>query len=149
MISITIPSSVISIGNYAFAGCNQLLVQEEDGISYLDDWVVNCDSSVIFAKFRKNTKGIVGGAFSGCSSLTSIIISSSMTSIGTGTGEFSSCSNLTSILVENGNKVFHAAGNCLIETASKTLLAGCKNSVIPTDGSVTSRRSWHFKIVAN
>ena len=61
-----------------------------------------------------------------------------MTSIGTGTGEFSSCSNLTSILVENGNKVFHAAGNCLIETASKTLLAGCKNSVIPADGSVTS-----------
>ena len=29
-------------------------------------------------------------------------------------------------------------GNCLIETANKTLVLGCKNSVIPTDGSVTS-----------
>ena len=37
-----------------------------------------------------------------------------------------------------GNSVYHSEGNCLIETASKTLIAGCKNSVIPTDGSVTS-----------
>ena len=54
-----------------------------------------------------------------------------------GRGAFGGCS-LTSITVASGNPVYHSAGNCIIETESKTLIVGCKNSVIPTDGSVTS-----------
>ena len=46
--------------------------------------------------------------------------------------------SLTSIVVEEGNPVYHSDGNCLIETESKTLVVGCKASVIPDDGSVTS-----------
>ena len=53
-------------------------------------------------------------------------------------GAFSYCTGLTSITVAKGNTKYHSAGNCLIETESKTLIAGCKNSIIPTDGSVTS-----------
>ena len=34
--------------------------------------------------------------------------------------------------------------NCLIETASKTLIAGCKNSIIPDDGSVISIADYAF-----
>lgn len=34
--------------------------------------------------------------------------------------------------------------NCLIETKSKTLIAGCKNSIIPDDGSVTSIGEYAF-----
>lgn len=44
---------------------------------------------------------------------------------------------LKSIVVEQGNTVYHSDNNCLIETATKTLVRGCANSVIPTDGSVT------------
>ena len=55
-----------------------------------------------------------------------------------GSRAFSGCTGLTSIVVEDGNTVYHSAGNCLIETATKTLIAGCKTSVIPDDGSVTS-----------
>ena len=51
---------------------------------------------------------------------------------------FDGCTGLESIVVEEGNPVYHSAGNCLIETQSKTLLLGCKNSIIPDDGSVTS-----------
>ena len=51
---------------------------------------------------------------------------------------FLGCGALQSITVESGNPVYHSDGNCLIETASKTLIAGCKASVIPTDGSVTT-----------
>ena len=43
-----------------------------------------------------------------------------------------------SITAEAGNPKYHSTGNCLIETATKTLIAGCANSIIPTDGSVTS-----------
>ena len=43
---------------------------------------------------------------------------------------------IESIIVKEGNPVYHSAGNCLIETESKTLILGCKNSIIPDDGSV-------------
>lgn len=61
-----------------------------------------------------------------------------------GGGAFSGCSGLESVTVQEGNTVYHSAGNCLIETASKELIAGCKNSVIPTDGSVTSIGGYAF-----
>ena len=80
-------------------------------------------------------------AFSGCSSLTSITIPASVTSI---EKEAFSYSLLDSIVVEEGNSVYHSAGNCLIETESKTLIVGCSNSVIPADGSVTSIGEYAF-----
>ncbi len=75
-------------------------------------------------------------AFFYCLRLTSIKIPATVTSIDC--EAFGFCSNLGSITVEAGNPVYHSEGNCLIATASKTLIAGCNNSVIPTDGSVTS-----------
>ena len=75
-------------------------------------------------------------AFEECRGLTSITIPGSVASIGG--GAFQSCWGLTSITVASGNAKYHDEGNCVIETESKTLIAGCKNSIIPTDGSVTS-----------
>ena len=49
---------------------------------------------------------------------------------------FDNCAELSTIRVAEGNPVYHGAGNCLIETASKTLVVGCVNSAIPADGSV-------------
>ena len=49
---------------------------------------------------------------------------------------FDNCAELSTIRVAEGNPVYHDAGNCLIETASKTLVVGCVNSAIPADGSV-------------
>ena len=81
-------------------------------------------------------------AFNKCSGLTSITIPNSVTSIGD--LAFVGCSGLTSITVANGNAKYRSAGNCLIETTSKTLILGCKNSVIPTDSSVTSIGGYAF-----
>ena len=81
-------------------------------------------------------------AFFGCYSLTSITIPNSVTTIGDFVFQY--CYDLTSIVVEEGNPVYHSEGNCLIETATKTLIAGCQNSVIPADGSVTSIKDYAF-----
>lgn len=54
-----------------------------------------------------------------------------------GDNAFHKCAQIESIKVAPDNKKYHSEGNCLIETASKTLVLGCKNSVIPDDGSVT------------
>lgn len=51
---------------------------------------------------------------------------------------------LTHIYISSANPVYHVVGNCLIETATKTLIAGCKSSVIPDDGSVTSIGPYAF-----
>ena len=111
--SVTIGNSVTSIGDRAFSGCSGLTsITIPDSVTSIGEW-----------------------AFSGCSGLTSITIPDSVTSIGD--RAFESC-ELTSIIVVEGNSKYHSVGNCLIETATKTLILGCKTSAIPTDGSVTS-----------
>ena len=81
-------------------------------------------------------------AFYNCTSLTSIEIPNTVTSIGD--EAFSDCTSLTIITVEKNNPIYHSASNCVIETETKTLIVGCKSSIIPDDGSVTSIGSMAF-----
>ncbi|MDE6029284.1 MAG: leucine-rich repeat protein [Clostridiales bacterium] len=46
--------------------------------------------------------------------------------------------DVTSLTVDDGNTTYSAAGNCIISTADKKFVLGCKTSVIPSDGSVTT-----------
>ena len=86
----------------------------------------------------KGVTSIGSLAFYECDSFESIVIPKSVTRIGVLVGVFDGCNSLENIIVKQGNPIYHSAGNCIIETKSKTLIAGCKNSVIPADGSVTS-----------
>ncbi len=91
--SITIPNSVTSIGECAFKGCTKL-IQTENGVSYVDKWVIACDTTVTSVPIRSNTIGISNHAFDGCN-LTSIAIPNSVTSIGS--GAFRGCNSLESM----------------------------------------------------
>ncbi len=145
--SINIPNGIISIGFMIFFGCDNLenitvdkgnKVYHSDGnciIKTADkELVVGCKNSLIPS--NGSVTSIGGSAFYGCRGLTSITIPNCITSIGN--GAFSNCVNLESITVDKGNKVYHSDGNCIINTAEKELIAGCKNSLIPSNGSVTS-----------
>ena len=79
---------------------------------------------------------INGRAFYGCTGLSSIDIPNSVTLIGP--EAFGNCSGLTSIVVASGNPKYDSRGNCnaIIETATNTLVVGCKNTNIPN--SVTT-----------
>ena len=135
--SVTIPDSVRSIGEYAFSGCYSLTsVTIPDSVTSIGSGAFYYCDSLTSITIPDSVTSIGSSAFSDCDSLTSITIPDSVTSIGN--YAFSSCESLETITVDSGNSVYHSAGNCLIETATKTLIAGCKNSVIPDDGSVTS-----------
>ena len=107
--SVTIPKSATSIGNYAFSGCSELTsVAIPEGII-----------------------SIGGSAFSGCIGLTSIVIPKSVDYIGE--YAFFACSGLNAIMVASGNTTYDSRNNCnaIIETSSNSLIAGCKNTIIP------------------
>lgn len=70
--------------------------------------------------------------YSGCFGLTFLVIPKSVTSIDHTT--FWGCSGLSNIEVEEGNPVYDSREGCnaIIETASNTLVLGCKNTTFPT-----------------
>ncbi len=113
-------SGIELIGEEAFYRCNNL-------------------TTVTFETGSKLTS-IGDYAFHYCTCLTSIEIPSSVTSIGTDV--FYKCSGLESITVSGTGGTYTAQGNCLIKGTE--LVAGCKTSVIPTDGSVTSIGDYAF-----
>ena len=97
--SITISDSVTSIGDYAFYGCTNL-IQKENGVSYVDKWVIGCDNSVGEVTLRNDTVGIGNCAFYNCSGLTSVTIPDGVTSIGY--EAFRNCTDLTSVAIGDG-----------------------------------------------
>ena len=96
--SITIPNSVTSISEIAFDGCVSLPV--ENNLRYADTYLIGTvDRSLSTYTIKEGTKWIGANAFSQCSHLTSITIPNSVTSIGG--SAFDYCSSLTSITIPN------------------------------------------------
>ena len=125
------------------AGCKNSIIPNDGSVTSIGDYAFYNCSSLTSITIPDSVTSIGNSAFYWCGSLTSISIPDSVTSIGD--SAFYDCNSLTSITVEQGNAVYHSAGNCIIETASKTLIAGCKNSIIPNDGSVTSIGDYAFE----
>lgn len=112
--AVVLPEGLISIGYGAFWGLDYL-------------------SSIVIPD---SVTTLGNNAFANCTALCSITLGKGLKEIPV--DAFQSCQSLTTIIVSEENPVYHSAGNCLIETESKTLVTGGSQCVIPTDGSVTS-----------
>ena len=131
--NVTIPSTVDSIGYYAFRGCSGL-------------------TSVIIPN---SVTSIGYSAFKGCSSLTSVIIPNSVTSIGN--SAFYNCSSLTSVIIPNsvtsiGNYAFSGCNSLTsvtignsVTTIGSSAFIGCSSlTSVTIPNSVTSIGSYAF-----
>lgn len=105
-----IPKDVTKIGHHAFNGCENLKT----------------------ITIPENVTGIGMNAFNGCENLKTITIPKNATFIGS-MNIFSRCTSLTSIEVDSDNTIYDSRDNCnaIIETKTNTLLASCKNTIIP------------------
>ncbi len=159
LVSVVIPNGVTKIESNTFGGClNLTSVVIPNSVNKIGFNAFEKCTSLISITIPSNVNEIGLSAFEGCSSLTNIIIPDSVEQIGAvafsgctslkeitiprnvkeiGFRAFVDCPSLESIIVHNENEVYSAVGNCLIEKESKTLISGCKSSIIPADGSVT------------
>lgn len=152
---IELPESIEELGYWTFEDCKSLKeeIKIPSKVQYVPEGCfMDCVS--LESVELSNVRDIGGHAFSGCTSLASIIIpdkveliraaafkkcdnlksvniSSSVTSIREEV--FSECYNLNSIIVDPANNVYDSRDNCnaIIETSSNTLIAGSNTTKIP------------------
>lgn len=144
---VALPETISEIGNNAFYGCSKLSIVEWNAI---DCNIAGSENYPIFSNcsnlsnvvFGTKVKIIPSYAFYGCDRLSSIKITGSVESIGY--RSFYGCSNLERIEVDAENHYYSGFNNCLVNIANKTLVLGCKNSVIPSDGNVISIGEYAF-----
>lgn len=145
--SITFHKNITSVGEDAFTGCTALTAVNINDIYHWTqiDFAASADNpirntnAVLYCNNEPVTTFIASDeyttiknyVFNGCSTLQSITIGKSTNSIGKFV--FGRCPNIESISIDNDNVTYDSRENCnaIIETATNTLIAGCKNTTIP------------------
>ena len=116
----TIPSSVTSIGSYAFRGCTGLAsISIPASVTSIEDFAFYGCTSLASISIPASVTTIGGSAFYGCTGLTSITIPASVTSIGW--DALWGCSSLTDIYARHTDpKAYHCLDNAFSDVPFST-----------------------------
>ena len=152
LIRITIPNSVISIGNYSFAGCSNLEnVTIPDGVTYIGGSAFSGCTKFTDVKIPSSVKKIDDYAFYGCTSLDNIKIPNEVSYIGqeafNDTGYYNNESNWENNVLYINNHLVSAkndvSGSYSIKEGIKTIASSAfvdcndlKNIAIPNSVTV-------------
>lgn len=150
--TINIPEGLESMGRQVFDYCTSLQYNVYEGMNYLGNdtnpYVVllgRADENQKVVVIHEDTSVMPQNALENLD-IISLKIPAKMT---VPYNSLRSLPMLENIEVAEGHPVYHTAGNCLIETATKKLIRGTVNSVIPNDGSVTVIDSGAFGALVN
>ena len=144
--SVTIPSmvngyKVTRIGSWAFNECGGLTsVSIPETVSSIGANAFR-RTRITEIEFPNSLESIENGAFQDCGGLTSIFVPKSVTHIDPTAFEGE---NISSITVEYSNPVYDSRDNCnaIIESATNTLVRGCKNTLIPKSVTALTHSSF-------
>ncbi len=138
--SITLPRGITSIGDEAFNRCLSLeSIDIPDSVTNIGIAAFGYCTSLKNITIPDSVTNIGKAAFCECTSLKNIIIPASVTSLSGATFDPNH-----KVVISRENTSFHSDGDCLIETATRTLIHGFNTSTIPDDGSVTIIGDWAF-----
>ena len=134
--------NLTTIGDAAFMGCEALTtVKIPDRVQIVGSSAF-CECINLRLVDLGQVQEIGHSAFESCGNLIQIHIPSSVKKMGRSV--FAYCPSMEQMTVSQQNPYYFSQGNCIINTAGKYLAFGCKNSVIPTDGSVTVIDAYAF-----
>ncbi|MGN0814903.1 MAG: leucine-rich repeat protein [Candidatus Coproplasma sp.] len=154
--SVTVTGGKIFYG--AFSYCSMLTDVTVNNVSEIGELAFSGCSALTKVNLSESTLVIGRKAFMQCTDLVLITLPESLTDIGeyafcqcnlgeinipanvTSIGDYAfSCNSYLSVItVDEGNTAYCSVGDCLIDIGNKVLVSGCRYSVIPSDGSVTS-----------
>ena len=130
--TLTLPEGVTEISDAAFAGCTSLTALTlPQSLTVLGaDAFMDCSNvrSLAFLSSAKEPTVAIS-SFDGCKAIATLTLGKEVSSVSWLTS--SSWEALTTVTVEAGNESFYAEGNCLVESATKTLVFGCNASTVP------------------
>lgn len=156
--SLNIPSSVIYVGECVTAMCSNL---KTISVSSGNEYYVVLNNCLVSRESKTLISGCIGStipddpflvhyigeyAFSGISSIVDLTIPENIANIAS--TAFLMCENIVSITALGEDAAYYSTGNALIHKNTKALALGCKNSIIPTDGSVEKIGDYAFCGVA-
>ena len=138
--SLTLNNGIETIGQSAFGSAKITKVDIPSSVKRIYFHAFRC-SSLTNVTFHEGLEYLEESAFA-YSAITSVTIPRSVKEIDG--NPFPLCFDLASIQVESGNPYYNSNGNCnaIIETATKTFISGCKNTVIPEDVKIIGRKAF-------
>ena len=131
--TLTIGSSITSIGNSAFEDCNSLTAIEiPNSVTSIGGHAFSGCSGLTAIEIPNSVTSIGSSAFSGCSGLTAVEIPNSVTSIGE--SAFRECSKLTAVEIPNS-----------VTSIGESAFRGCSSlTSVEIPNSVTSIGDYAF-----
>lgn len=144
--SIEIPESVEKIGKYAFEMCESLKsvnFAPKARLTLIDDYVF-CHTGLTEFDIPESVTEINPVAFCSNPGITEITLPKQITRLSE-QNPFAYNTQVTRMSVEKGNKTYDSRKDCnaIIETATNTLVAGCKASTIPASVTAIGRSAFN------
>lgn len=164
---ITLPDSITSLGCSVFEWCENLQrIHLPENITVLPDYMFVSCHNITEINIPSKVTTIGECAFGFCVKLNKIVLPDSIKKIGKeafeetditaitiprnvqdiGTGIVADCDKLTKIVVNSGNKYYDSRNNCnaIIDKEEKTLIAGCRSTIIPSDIKIIGEYAFYY-----